>query len=104
MSTYQQYLATLRRIPDDVILSMATRDIDLADPYRCVCGWAVREMEARKVGLDAGDVSVTGILFRLDAAIPGHAWEWSSINGAHAGDSGDALADAFTERVLECVS
>jgi hypothetical protein len=37
-------LRTLRRIPDDVILTMATRQFFMGDPDECVVGWAIRDM------------------------------------------------------------
>lgn len=37
------YLKTLRRIPADVRLSMATRAIDPDARQTCICGWAIRE-------------------------------------------------------------
>lgn len=56
MRTVQQYLKTLRRVPDDVILSVASRDIQLATGRACLCGWVVRESLAKLRGVDAAEI------------------------------------------------
>jgi hypothetical protein len=104
-----RYLATLRRIPDDVILSMATRPINLNSAAECVCGWAAREIVARQQNIDAEDAAPfdpTGVLADTLGDDAADWWgEWSRINGAGPGEeSGDELEEAFVERVLECVS
>jgi hypothetical protein len=38
----KEYLSTLRKLPDDIVLDLATRELELNNPQRCVCGWAVR--------------------------------------------------------------
>ena len=58
------YLDTLRRIPADVRLSMATRELHVSSRSSCVCGWAIREAVARTTERDAGDVP------RDDPAVP----------------------------------
>lgn len=100
-----QFLTTLRRIPDDVILSMATRPIDLRNAYECVCGWAAREAVARERGVSADEFRDTWVVPDLIRLMGGDQREWSRVNGAVENyESGDALEDAFVERVLECVS
>src|SRR5689334_23242053 len=42
----------LKRIPDDVVLSVSTRDLNLGDPDTCLCGWAVREALVATTGVD----------------------------------------------------
>lgn len=49
----RDYLATLRRIPDDIFLAIFSHDFDEGDGDRCVCGWAMREGIARVLGVDA---------------------------------------------------
>lgn len=34
-------LNTLRRLPDEIVLDIAGRDINLFQPHACVCGWAL---------------------------------------------------------------
>jgi hypothetical protein len=101
------YLATLRRIPDDVILSMATRPIDLPHYNSCVCAWAARETYARKHNADAGDdlLQHTGLRL-LEAQYGGDAeTEWQRVNQAFRSDAESALLEeAFVDRVLECVA
>lgn len=41
------YHATLRRVPDDIILAVGSREIDMGDGNTCVCGWVIREHIAR---------------------------------------------------------
>jgi len=40
-------LKLLRLVPDDIILSIATRDFNMIDGASCLCGWVVRETLAR---------------------------------------------------------
>jgi hypothetical protein len=38
-----RFLKTLRRVPDDIILSTIARDLDLNDANSCLCGTFMRE-------------------------------------------------------------
>lgn len=57
------YLRTLRRIPADVRLSMATREIDMSDGNHCICGWALREAVSAAANLPAEVITVEGVLW-----------------------------------------
>lgn len=41
-SDWLPYLKTLRRIPDEIILDMGTREFEMGSSSACVCGWALR--------------------------------------------------------------
>lgn len=103
---YLPYLDTLRLVPDDIILSMATRPISLDDAYECVCGWAAREIVARDRNLDAADQGTRKcyVIGVLEDRLGGENHEWSRINGAGYGPTEKALERAFVERVLEAVN
>lgn len=106
MKTAAEFLTTLRLIPDDVILSMATRDIDLPDAWMCVCGWAAREVVARQRNVDAAEVGGVFVTPLLANELGGDEYtEWLPINHAwcYPGQP-EALEEAFVDRVLECVS
>lgn len=49
-SEYASYLRTLRRIPAEIRLSMATREFDMHDADMCITGWAIREALLRAFG------------------------------------------------------
>jgi hypothetical protein len=101
-SNVEKYLTTLRRVPDDVILSTATRDIDLAETYRCVCGWTAREIAARKQNCDADTADGGPLVWTIAGAVGGDFYEWQRINLAfHGKPTALALEEAFTLRVME---
>lgn len=56
MSTVKTYLATLLRIPDDIVLAIAAQDFDESLPTRCICGWALRESIARAANRDPASI------------------------------------------------
>lgn len=41
------YLSTLRRLSDDAVLELATREFSMFNPQRCICGWALRQDMAK---------------------------------------------------------
>lgn len=113
MSTYQQYLKTLRRVPDDEILSVATREMEMTDGKTCLCGWVIREHIARITGQAPEDVYPYN-----DAADFGEAWspdercaeffggsraEWNALYEGVYKEPAPLIERAFVERVLECV-
>lgn len=53
-----------RRVPDDIILSVASREFEMGDNASCVCGWIVREAVARlrNVAAEMVDLSDTIML------------------------------------------
>lgn len=100
------YHATLRRVPDDIILAVATRPIDIANHAGCVCAWIAREQIATVLQQDA-DSDAVRFGRRTAQSTPLDAWggeygEWIAINGAYGTlENADALEDAFVARVME---
>lgn len=111
MTTYQTYLTTLRRVPDDIVLSVATREMEMSSGETCLCGWFVKEQVGRLLNMDPEAVDPFADVPGIRAFSPnykasemfGGGWEeWSSLyNGAEWDTS--AVEEAFVERVLECV-
>jgi hypothetical protein len=96
------YLNTLRRLPDDVILSTATRDIDVNVTFRCVCGWTAREIQAREQNCDAGEAFNGSLVKTLMRTAGGRFAEWQRVNHAFCDQqTAVALEEAFTRRVME---
>jgi hypothetical protein len=50
---YDTTLNLLRRVDDDIILSVATREFRMPSPQACICGWIVREALAGLAGRPA---------------------------------------------------
>lgn len=105
MRRVAKYLNTLRRIPDDIVLSMASRDVNPNNGNTCICGWAIRESVARALNCDAEATSVLDILAidrNLANAFGGTKDEWASLY-FDAGMYGypAAVEEAFTRRVME---
>lgn len=121
MSDYKDYLKTLRRVPDEIILSVATRNLKLAEGASCLCGWAVREAIARIRQTDPVHVFFeSGNGDRCATLFGGTEDEWQAIyhgvaddpqcydwtTGRYVPNEGCRLPEierAFVERVLECV-
>ena len=103
-SDWMPYLTTLRRVPADIILSVATRDINLRDANTCVCGWVIREAIARRDNVDAEDAFSDA--FHADAcraAFGDTGDEWDAIYFGVSYECAPLIERAFVERVLECV-
>ena len=115
---YLPYLKTLRRIPKDVVLAVASRHIQPDKNNFCLCGWAVREMMARFNGAPAERKRAPEGLDAngewRDAALEsarlfgGNLGEWYEVYYGITDSpesSGSRYADvetAFTLRVMEC--
>lgn len=114
----QNFLDTLRRLPDDIVLDMATREFRMTEASSCVCGWALQVAldkligapESRPHSLLRDQVPATlALLFggaqdEWDAmyygVLPRHALRPEFFT------YGDHVADielAFVERVAEAV-
>ena len=101
-SETRQLLTTLRRIPDDVILSMATREYDMNSCIACVCGWALHEDSLRTVG--AVTASAQPIIPQCVDRFGGAEQEWINIFGGAARPYYlPNIETAFTLRVAEAV-
>jgi hypothetical protein len=60
------YLLTLRRIPADVRLSMATREIEPGCFESCLCGWALRDAIFSQRGDAPPDEPLTDAEYRVN--------------------------------------
>jgi hypothetical protein len=100
------FLKTLRRIPEDVRLSMATRHFDMWHPSACVCGWAIRDALAA-----AGEklpVKNASLALPSDEMchlrFGGGRMEWDSIFcGVVDRDRLPLIEEAFTVAVMEAI-
>jgi hypothetical protein len=50
------FLATLNRVPDDIVLETATRDLELTVDVTCLCGWFARQQIGRMLGVDGDEI------------------------------------------------
>lgn len=115
VSRYHRYLKTLERVPDRVILAVASREIDLNEPCQCVCGWSVREQLAELSDVPADTVDPHsapdhGLIYRtvplqcaeLFGGTPGE-W-WSLFLDIVTPGKMRKVEEAFVERVDLAVS
>lgn len=113
MSDYEPYLATLRRVPDDIVLAVASREIEPVEPSSCLCAWVLREYIGRMVNRAADDVDshgaeaislmeIGGTTDRCAVAFGGTETEWDNIFH-HIVTNPSNVERAFMQRVLECV-
>lgn len=113
--TIAQYLKTLRRLPDDVVLDLATRELELFSPSRCVCGWAVRLGLAQAAGVPAKDeldtfeyhgmLPVCGTVASMVELYGGTIDEWADIfSGVTEEREMPVIELALVKRVLEAVN
>ena len=105
-SDYLPYLKTLRRIPDDIVLAIASREIDVNNRDTCICGWALRENIARSLDKAADDVENPSWSTSVACAdaFGGYVDEWSDVFlGVMDTPTVSLIEAAFVERVLEAV-
>jgi hypothetical protein len=107
------HLDTLRRVPDDVILAVASRELGMHDSNACLCGWIVREAVARLADCAPEDVYVyddrtvrlTGedtVLRSCVKLFGGDRRAWRDIFvGTTMSDRLPDIEVAFTQRVAE---
>lgn len=76
---YLPYLTTLRRIPDEVILDMATREFQMFSARSCVCGWALRGGLSLLNGKTPDEFDVNGNPAAMAARFGGTDEEWRAI-------------------------
>lgn len=101
----KEMLETLRLVPDDVILAVATRDIQLDSAFQCVCGSIIRELWSIEQDVDFDDVEYSDVIVEgLHMRLGGEPKDWYDINGAFADPVyAEALELAFVTRLDECV-
>lgn len=99
---YLPYLNTLRRIPNHLILALATRELILDDASACLCGWAWRENLIATVGHDADGGCEPNSEVRCQEAFGGSTREWKRVFGGVVGVAMPDVEEAFARRVMEC--
>ena len=71
------------RIPDDIVLAVSARDLELGNASLCLCGWTLREQIARTTGRSADDVDVDNeehdIVQELSDLYGGTWYEWYAV-------------------------
>lgn len=117
----QPYLDTLRRIPDDIVLAVAGREINPHDAETCICGWAVREYVSEMANVDARSVdncncdrNVRAVYRNMDSfdtpsrchtAFGGSYERWADVfTNIVAPSESRAIEEAFLWRVMEAAS
>lgn len=108
------YHATLRRVPDEIMLAVAAQDFNGNDGARCLCGWVVREYAGRLREIDPVQAGVRDVDGRpawesdevAASVFGGTDAEWGEIYNAAGDEAVDAtnfgeLELAFTLRVME---
>ncbi|MFI5230735.1 MAG: hypothetical protein ACHQWU_16810 [Gemmatimonadales bacterium] len=102
------YLATLRRVPDDIMLAVGSRDFALSTTERCVCGWVVREAIAKLTATpDAAEVSpyrnavCANVIDGCKKLFGYDGYEWDFLFQGVLSEALPAIEEAFTLRVME---
>lgn len=99
------YRRTLDRIPDDIVLAIATRlsDETMIDGDMCICGWAIREAVAREVQKDAVDVSwrdYGAVRRECVERFGGTYGEWNDIFLGVCNDERPLIEAALMDRIM----
>lgn len=108
---YDGVLRTLRRLPDDVVLDIAGRDIKPSQTESCLCGWAVRSAFLRAVGRDldpanseADDRVFNNVPRWLRRRFGGSQREWGNIfHGVTMHPARAVIEAALIARIFEIV-
>lgn len=117
---HDRVLNHLRRVPDNIILAVASRDLQLQRSDMCLCGWVVREALGQLLKMDPDKVDISGRLELPNGRelysnpedvcqemFGGSADVWEEIYLGVTNEEYPAYADierAFTNRVLEARS
>lgn len=92
-------------IPDRIVLSVSSRDLDLRYGPSCLCGWAIRESLAEAARKDASDVGVD--FFRVvDGCVDqfgGHHYEWESVYFGVTDRRKRTIERAWVDRLQQAV-
>ncbi len=103
---YLPYLETLRRVPDNIVLSVASREIDPLNPRTCLCGWFVAESIGLMLNVASDDVysrnGLPWIVAECSERFGGGWGEWNDIfSGIANAVTYPPIELAFVERVQE---
>ncbi len=104
--TLEGYRATLARLPDDIVLAIATRlsPEGMDDGNTCVCGWVIREAIAREVLAPAEDQNALRVDIRENCQQRfGGTWDdWSSVFLGVCADANQSIVEeALMDRIME---
>ena len=100
-TSYAGYLTTLRRLPREVVLEIAGREIDPGDPETCICGWALRLGLSQERGVDADYLLTPWTdLYELVRLYGGDWGDWYAVYHGILDDR-VLVEQAFMRRVLE---
>lgn len=75
------FYTTLCYLPDDVVLDIATREMDMGDHKTCLCGWALRAIVAKvqQVTTERAEPPYGSIVGGLAKRVGGTQSEWNDI-------------------------
>lgn len=77
--SYRKYLQTLRRLPDEVVLDMATREFTMSRADFCLCGWAMRAALSQANGKTPEEFDDFGFPSDMAERFGGTEDEWRAI-------------------------
>lgn len=104
---YRRVLRTLRRIPVDIRLELATREFDMFDGQKCLVGTAVRAGLARAQNPATEDVNSDSVYDDPNEAVKlfgGTERRWGEIySGVMEPDTFPIIERAFTNALLETI-
>lgn len=99
--------STLDRIPDAIVRAVSKRDLDPWCAEECICGWAVREVAARKIWnrvlrRDAEDIVVDpyDVFPKTVDIFGGTEDEWQAVYTGIMSNRG-AVMTAWNQRVTQ---
>jgi hypothetical protein len=101
--TTMKFLTTFRRIPDDVMLSIASREFDMNNGTTCICGWALREAIGEATGVSAEDVALSffDVPYSLCKNYGGTFEEWTDLYTGVTNYNINSIELAFVLRLDE---
>jgi hypothetical protein len=106
----KQFLSTLRKVPDDIVLSTAARELDLGDEQSCLCGTFMRECLVKMRDEEFSKVNVSndaGLDVPASCAFlfGGEQEDWEDIfTGVIDENDAPLIEEAFMTRVFEAVN
>lgn len=91
-------------VPDEVVLAVASRDLELFNATTCLVGWTVREHLAALAGQSPveGDIQDLDILDEIVSALGGEFEDWRAVFiRVQFADDVQVIEAAWTNRVLQ---
>jgi hypothetical protein len=103
-AAYVKHLRTLRRLPKDIVLEIAGREILPSKPSQCLCGWALRIGLAKQLDADPSEMQPFVDFDKLVALYGGTEQQWHELFweiGNTDEEIAVAVEQAFMQRVME---